>query len=181
MKLENKGVFFILISAFFYGVMAVFIRILSKEIPVFSQVFLRYIVASITAFIFAKTTKTILKMKTENDYLIMFFIGIFGYCLSTVFFTLAIIKTTLASTIFIFSTYVVITPLLAFILLKEKLSKLVITAIILSVTGTYLLFNPSGLNSAAGGFFALFAAFLNSLYFIGSRKLSRIISMSASP
>ncbi|MBI3380018.1 DMT family transporter [Candidatus Gottesmanbacteria bacterium] len=171
MQTINKGFAYIIFAGFFYAVMAVFVRLLAKEIPVFSQVFLRYIVASTVAFSFAKVTKTDLKMKNARDYFVMLFIAVVGYSLSTLFFTFAVLHTTIANTIFIFSTYVIITPILGFIFLHEKISRFIILALILSFIGLYLLLNPANLNSSLGGIFALIGAILNASYFIGSRKL----------
>lgn len=170
MKL-NKGLFYIILAGFFYAIMGVFIRMLAHEIPVFSQIFLRYIVAATIAFTFVKITGTSLLMKNKKDYIIMFLIAIMGYSLSTVFFTYAILTTTIASTIFIFSTYVIITPVLGFIFLQEKISKYKMSAVILSLFGLYLLLNPTKISSSLGGIFAFIGAILNASYFIGSRKL----------
>lgn len=167
----NKGIVYLIFAAIFYAVMGILVRILSADIPLFSQIFLRYIVASIIALTFAKSTKTLLDMNKKSDYLIMFLTGIFGYSLSTLFFTLAVLNTTLSNTIFIFSTYVVFTPLLAYFLLQEKLSKGIILAVILTMTGVYFLFDPGGLTHLKGNIFALAGAILNSIYLVGGRKL----------
>lgn len=171
MQSRNWGFFYIFLSGLCYGVMVIFVRFLAKEIPPFSQVFLRYMVAATAAFSFAKVTSTNLRFKYRNEYVVMILIGIFGYGLTNAFYTLGIIYTTVASAEFIFSTFVILVPVLAFILLPEKPSKIVVISITLSIIGTYLLFNPSSLNSIKGGFYAAIAALGNAIYIIGSRKL----------
>lgn len=151
--------------------MGVFIRILGKEIPTFSQVFLRYIVAATIAFAFIRNTKTSLKMKNVRDFLLMLFIAFFGYSLSTIFFTYAILTTEIANVIFIFSTYIIFTPILGYMFLREKISKFTLVAIILSLFGLYILLNPTNITNSLGGICALTGAILNASYFIGSRKL----------
>lgn len=171
MKKLDKGTFYIILSGLCYGIMVIFVRFLAKSIPPYSQVFLRYLVAAAVAFAFAKITHTNLKFKKPRDYLVMLFMGIFGYGLTNAFYTLGIINTTIASAEFIFSTYVVIVPITALFILKEKLSPKIILSALLSLFGTHLLFNPAGLTSMTGGIYAGLAALLNALYIIGSRFL----------
>ncbi len=171
MKKENKGILYLILASICYTMMSVLIRLLAKEIPIFSQIFLRYIVAATAVFSFAKITKTNLRLKNTKDYLIMFFIAIFGYAFSTIFFTLAILNTTISNAVFIFSIYVVFTPILGFLFLRERISKFVILAIIFSFAGLYLLFNPTNINHSLGGVFALISALFQASYLIGGRKL----------
>lgn len=167
----NKGIAYLILASICYTMMSVLIRLLAKEIPIFSQIFLRYIVAATAVFTFAKITKTNLRLKNIKDYLIMFFIAIFGYAFSTIFFTLAILNTTISNAVFIFSVYAVLTPILGFLFLHEKISKFAVLAIIFAITGLYLLFNPTNLNNSFGGIFALISAIFQALYLIGGRKL----------
>jgi len=171
MKIENKGIVYLVLASICYAVMSVLIRLLAKEIPAFSQIFLRYIVAATTIFVFAKISKTNLRLKNTKDYLIMFFIAVFGYAFSTIFFTLAILNTTIANTIFIFSTNVVLTPILGFIFLQERFSKFKLISILLSVIGLYFLFKPTNLINPMGGIFAFISAIFHASYLIGGRKL----------
>lgn len=173
MKQLNKGVIYLLLSGICYAFMSVLIRLLATEIPIFSQIFLRYIVATTAAFSFAKFTKTELKMRNIGDYVIMLVIAVLGYAFSSIFFTLAILNTTIASATFIFSIYVVITPILGFFLLREKISKFTLFAVCLSILGLYLLLNPSNLTTPLGGIFALVSAVFQAIYLVGSRKLRK--------
>lgn len=167
----DKGIIYLILASICYTLMSILIRLLDKEIPIFSQIFLRYIVAATAVFTFAKITKTNLRLKNTKDYLIMFFIAIFGYAFSTIFFTLAILTTTISNAVFIFSIYVVITPILGFLFLHERISKFAVFAIVFAFTGLYFLFNPTNINNSLGGLFALVSAIFQASYLIGGRKL----------
>jgi len=151
--------------------MGVLIRTLNTQIPPFSQMFLRYIGSSAISLIFVFLNKNSLKPKNLSDFFLLLFIGIFGYSLSTIFFTFSVLNTNLSTVLFIFSTYVVITPLLTYIFLKETMNKNIWPAIVLSLLGTYLLFKPDFSTINFGTILALLASISASIYYTGSRKL----------
>ncbi|KKR33301.1 MAG: hypothetical protein UT63_C0019G0023 [Candidatus Gottesmanbacteria bacterium GW2011_GWC2_39_8] len=171
--MKNKGIIYLVFAGVCYGIMGLLIRLLNNQIPPFAQVFLRYVVAFSLACLFAIQHKTNLKMNSVKDYIVMFSIGILGYGLTNALFTLSVINTTLANAEFLFSTFIIMTPLLGIFLLKERPGKFLWSAVILATFGTYLLFKPSGTNGIQGEIFALIAAVFTSLYYIGSRNLKK--------
>jgi drug/metabolite transporter (DMT)-like permease len=176
MKPDTRGILYLLTAGLCYSIMVIFVRVLAKEIPPFSQVFLRYLIAlSVSIFVF-RSKKIDWKLKSKKEYFILFIMGFFGYGLTNLLFTLGVINTSLANAEFIFSTSVVITPLLGFLLIREKLSVNTIVSILSVSLGSFLLFNPGINGNFIGGLFSIGAALCNSIYMIGSRKLKNYSS-----
>ncbi|MBI2611128.1 DMT family transporter, partial [Candidatus Gottesmanbacteria bacterium] len=168
----THGIFYLILASLCYAVMSIFIRIVNTEIPPFSQMFLRYFVTVTLAFIFVKLQKQTIKSKTSNGLILMILVAFFGYTLSTVFFTFSILATTIATTLFLFSTNVIIAPILAFIILKERMPRNLLIAIGLSLIGALLLFQPDFQSkSVIGPLFALLASFATAVYYVGRRAL----------
>ena len=158
-----------------YSIMPVLIRFLGGGgIPPMSQVFLRYIVAFLSAFIhlffFSKV-----KLKIEKkDLPLLGFATIFTYALTNLFFTYGILYTEVSNALFLFYTYAIMTPIIGYFLIKEKLNKYNVTALILSLIALYLLFRPNSLPTwKIGGVFALLAALGQSLYVVIRRALTK--------
>jgi len=174
MNNKTKGVLFLIISAFLYGTMPVLMRLLNAGgITPISQVFLRYIVAFITALIYffiIKKQKIIIDKKT---FPILVFVTVFGYSLMSLFLTYAILYTQIGNALFLFYSYAIITPILGFFILKEKLKKYHFFALILSALSLFLLFQPNSIPTwKIGGFFAIGAALCQSIYVVFRKKLS---------
>jgi drug/metabolite transporter (DMT)-like permease len=174
MKTKNiKGIVFLLLSALLYSSMPVMIRLLGGSgMPPMSQVFLRYIFAFIAAVVyFTGFQKTKFKVD-KKDWGLFAVATIFCYALTNLFFTYGILNTLVSNALFLFYTYAIITPILGFFLIKEKLNKFNIVALILSFAALLLLFQPNALPTwKIGGIFALLAALGQSLYVIIRRKL----------
>ncbi len=167
------GIYYLLLSAFLYSLMPVMIRLLGGGgIPPMSQVFLRYIFAFLSAATyFFVVTKSKFHIN-KKDLPLFAFTTIFCYALTNLFFTYAILYTQVGNALFLFYSYGILTPLLGFIILKEKINKYQGAALVLSLIALYLLFQPNSIPTwKIGGFFALMAALGQSVFVIARRKL----------
>jgi drug/metabolite transporter (DMT)-like permease len=173
-KINRVGIFYLLTSTFLYSIMPVLIRFLgANKIPPMSQVFLRYIFAFISAatyfFIISKSKLQIKK----KDIPMVILVSVFGYALSNLFFTYGTLFTQVSNALFIFYSYGIITPILAYFFLKEKLNKYNAVSLALTLISLLLLFQPNSVATwKLGAIFAVLAALGQSFYFIGRRKLA---------
>lgn len=166
------GIFFLLLSAFLYGIMPIMIRLLKiGGLPPMAQVFSRYIFAFISALIYFIVTKSKFKIE-KKDILLLLLTTIFGYALTNLFFTYGIIYTTVGNALFLFYIYGIITPIFSFFLLKERFNKFNLISLVLSLIALFFLFQPNSISTwKLGGFFAILSALCQSLYLISRRKL----------
>jgi drug/metabolite transporter (DMT)-like permease len=166
------GIFFLLLSAFLYGIMPIMIRLLKVGgLPPMAQVFSRYIFAFISALIYFIVTKSKFKIE-KKDILLLLLTTIFGYALTNLFFTYGIIYTTVGNALFLFYIYGIITPIFSFFLLKERFNKFNLISLVLSLIALFFLFQPNSISTwKLGGFFAILSALCQSLYLISRRKL----------
>ena len=174
---KAKGIWFLLVAGFLYSWMGILVRFLTAEnVPQISQVFLRYIIAFLGAFTYFKVTKSKFKFYKKGLGLLIA-VSVFGYGLTNLFFNLAMANTQISTGLFIFSLFAIITPILSFVLLKEKANKYNFIGLFISFIALVLLFKPNSMTTwKIGGFFASLAAIGQSLYLIGRKKLSKYSS-----
>ncbi|MFA6005567.1 MAG: DMT family transporter [Patescibacteria group bacterium] len=171
----QKGIFFLVLSAFLYSVMPVLIRLLGNGgITPMSQVFLRYIFAFLAAafyfFLIAKAKLTVQK----KDVPLLLVTTVFGYALTNLVFTYGILFTQVSNALFLFYTYAIMAPILGFVFLKDKINKANIVALIISFAALLLLFSPNSIPTwKLGGMFAILAALGQAAYLILRRKLGK--------
>jgi drug/metabolite transporter (DMT)-like permease len=154
--------------------MPVLVRFLQREqLPPNSQVFLRYIFAFLFALIYYfLVTKTKLKVY-KKSIVFLLIISIVGYTVTNLFFTYAVLNGQVATTLFLFYCYSIITPVLGFFVLKEKMNKYVIIALGIILAALLLLFQPISLSSLkVGALFAIISSFGQSIYLVGRKKLT---------
>ncbi|OGD54121.1 hypothetical protein A3J78_02490 [Candidatus Beckwithbacteria bacterium RBG_13_35_6] len=170
----NLGILALLGAAASWGTMGVLVRFLNREITLFSQILFRFIAAFLLSSIPFLLKKRKFKLASKKDYFVILIIGVFGYALSTVFYTLAMLNTTISAGTFIFSMYILTTPILAFLLLKERVNPRLGKALIIALIGAVFIFNPTGLLiNFKGNFYALIGSLLFAVYLIGSRYLNQ--------
>ncbi len=172
MKKIDKGIIYMVLSTLSYSIMPVLIRTLDKgNVPPASQVFLRYIPAFIFAVIYFIAKKGKFNFK-EGNVLLLIVLGIFGYALTNLFFTYGILYTATGNALFIFYSFGIIAPIMAYLWLKDKFNKFNILSLVLTLIALFLLFRPNSFNTwQLGGMFALLAALAQSFYMVGRRKL----------
>lgn len=170
----NKGYLYLLLAALSYASMGALVRVLSTDLGPFSQLFLRLIFSAFLTFLLVFFTKSGFQLKRRIDYLLIIPMGIVGYGLELSFYTLSFYHTTIANALFIFSAYPLITAFLAFIFLKEHLTKRSVIALLVLFLSLLLLFNPNNItHGLLGNIYALLNAICFGIYVIFSRILSK--------
>jgi len=170
---ELKGALFLVLSAFLYSIMPVAIRFLgSQKLTPISQVFLRYIFAFVAAAVYFFVIKKIKFSVKSKDIFLILIATVVGYALTNLFFTYGIMYTQVGNALFLFYSYTIIAPILAYFFLKEKMNRYNIGALVIGILALGLLFQPNSIPTwKLGGFFAILSALGQSLYLIWRKKL----------
>ncbi|MBI5620024.1 DMT family transporter [Candidatus Gottesmanbacteria bacterium] len=171
--MKNRGIFLILLSALLYSIMPVLIRTLGGGgLPPVSQVFLRYIVAFLTAaFYFFRTSKNKIHIQ-KKDVALLLITTIFGYALSNLFYTYGMLNTYVSNALFLSFTFAIIAPILAHIFLKDKINVFNVAALATATVALVLLFQPNAIPTwKIGGAFAILSALGQAIYLVIRKKL----------
>jgi drug/metabolite transporter (DMT)-like permease len=170
----KKGYLYLLLAAFSYASMGALIKVLSVDFGPFWQTFLRLVVSALITATIVRLSKKPFTLKHRADYWLMLFMGVIGYGVQIMLFTLSIYHNTIGNSLFVFSSYPILAALLAFVFLKEKLLRRVVVAMIILACSLFLLFNPDHFGvHLLGNIYALLAGFTFATYIICSRVLSR--------
>ena len=137
---RNKGIFFIIFSAFGFAMMSAFIK-LSGDLPTFQKTFFRNLVSCIVAFIFIIKNKEIFFGKKENQKLLILrsIFGTIGIVLN--FYSIDKLVLSDANMLNKLSPFFVI--IFSALFLSEKIKSKQIIAIIIAFLGTLFIIKPS--------------------------------------
>lgn len=177
MAKSTRGLIYLLAAALTYSFLPVFIRFLNAEkVAPQEQMLLRYLFAFLAAgayFLFSRS-----KFSFEKKSLVLLLLAaFFGYSLTNLFYTYGIIYTQVSTGLFIFYSFAILTPVLAFIFLKEKANRFNFISLGLGLISLLLLFQPNALATwKLGGLFALLSAVAQSFYLIARKKLNQYSS-----
>jgi len=153
--------------------MPVLMRVLdSGNLPPAVQVFSRYVFAFFAALIYFSVIRREKFAITKKDIPLILITTVFGYSLMSLFLTYAVLMTHIGNALFLFNSYIIITSILAYIFLKEKINTYNLISIIIIIFSLLLLFQPNSLPTwKLGGAFAILAALSQSVYLIVRKKL----------
>ncbi|PIE98949.1 MAG: EamA family transporter [Treponema sp.] len=159
---RQKGIIFLMLSSFFFAVMALFVK-LAGDLPVMQKAFFRNSVAAVVATILLLRTKSGFKFDKKN--LPFFFLrAIFGTT-AIIANYYAIQNLTLADATILIKLAPFFTIIFSFIFLKEKIRPYQIIAILIAFAASVLIIKPgfstsdtkhvlTALAGAAGGMLA---------------------------
>ncbi len=171
-----NGYTYLLLASLSYASMSVVVRSLSTDFGPFTQTFLRLIVSGLLTLLLVILTKKHFLLKHKKDYYLMLITGVAGYGFQIIFFTLAVYHTTIGNTLFINSAYPIITAILAYFFLKEKLTRHIILSLGLLIIAVFLFFNPQDLSSSkyfTGNMYAVLTAISVALYIVCIRIMTK--------
>ena len=158
MNQKTKGILLMMLSALAFSSMQIIIATTADTIPLFEQLFFRNLVATIVTYFSIKKLKlNILGEKKNRKVLVAR--SIFGYLgMITVFYSTANAAQGDVAIINKMSPFIV--TILAFLFLKENITKYQIIGLLVAFTGAFFVSNPS-FNSDV---FPLFIAFLSAVF-----------------
>lgn len=165
---------FAVLSMLFWGLSFVWFKIVVKYYDPITIIFLRLIISGALMILFMLLTQSwqTIKRKDLKYFLLLSFSQPFCYFLGESF-GLTLVSSTVASVII--ATIPLFSPIAAYFIVKEKVTKYIIAGIIVSFTGILLmLFNPDlSLNASPKGVLLLFVAvFAAVAYSVIIRKIS---------
>ena len=170
---ELKGALYLLASAFLYSIMPVAIRFLgSQKLTPISQVFWRYMFAFLTACIYFFVIKKTRISVEKKDIPLLLATTVIGYALTNLLFTYGVTYTQVGNALFLFYSYTLLAPILACFMLREKMNRFNIIALLVGLVSLILLFQPNSVPTwKLGGFLAILSAIGQALYLIWRKKL----------
>ena len=175
---SNKGKLFLSAAFIFAGSSVVTARYVSGDLQPFTITFISLVIAALTALLaFGKVLFKTVKRLSRRHWIMLVLQAAFGIFLFRVFLTFGLRYTTAAEAGIITGTTPAITAIFTRLILKEKLNRNSLIAILFTLAGVLILqgfpFNLSAFNTShlLGNVLALGAASCESLFTTISRKL----------
>ncbi|MBB6218934.1 drug/metabolite transporter (DMT)-like permease [Anaerosolibacter carboniphilus] len=157
MRIRSKGIFFILLSSFFFSIMAIAVKSI-PEIPVAEKIFFRNILGVLISALVLYKNKECFSGNNRKLLLTRSIFGVLG--VATYYYTIGHLPLSDAVILNKLSPFFVI--LLAYIFLDERIKKLQIPAFIIAILGTIFIVKPqfdyTFIPSMIGILSAIFAA-----------------------
>ena len=179
METKQKYIAMIVLQSILYGAMDIISKLVYHSMPVYSFLFLRYVLAAaIMLLIWHKTILRELKAANAKEYILP------GLCMSCafIFSNLALQRTTATNVSFLRSLSAVLVPVLLLVFFHQKYRRKDVVIQMLMIVGLYLLCMKGGFHGIGPGeLLALIAALLvaGSLVF-GKSALRSISAVSLS-
>lgn len=165
---EYKADFLLLTVALAWGVTFLMVQDAIKDVPVYSFLFFRFLIASTLMFIISYKSLRYIN-KTNMFYGISLGFVLFGGFATQTFG----LNHTLSSIVaFVTGFNVIIVPFLSYIIFKDIVRKNVLIASIIALSGLYLLTMSGSLRFGQGEFLSLICAFMFALHIVLTGKLS---------
>ena len=168
----NKGLITIIVSSFLYGLQGVFIRLIGVSFGIFYPFVIRGIIISSILFIFLYFSKTFKKI-TSRDYKWFILMSLSGI-ISFIAVFIAYNNLTIGTVLFVYYAGFALNGFLfGYLFFKEKINTVKVIALILSLTGIFLVFSsPILQKELLFLLLALVSGITSSFWFIISKKIS---------
>ena len=164
-----KGTWAMLVGITLLSVDSLLIRLIhSSEWTLLFWRGLFSVVLILSVLLTLQTKSTIAAIRKPDKLL---FLGSFAFSMSTICFVLSIEMTQVASTLIIINVSPLISALLAYVFLKERVDRRTLFAIVAATAGIMFVFSDTALPDASlGNLMALITAFMLASYFVILRK-----------
>ena len=165
---ELKADFLLLSVAIAWGVTFLMVQDAVKNVPVYSFLFYRFLIATVLMFLIC--LPRLKKINKKNI--------IYGFILGLALFsgfatqTFALTHTQSSIVAFITGFNVIFVPFLSYLLFKDVVRKNVLIASIVAIVGLYFLTMSGSLGFKTGEFLSLVCAFMFALHIVITGKLS---------
>lgn len=157
---EMKGISYLLLSQVCFVLIGVFTKYIGNSLDSLTIVFFRVFIASLFLIVFAVFTRSIKDLSiTRRDFASFAIIG-FLICMNFIFFIAAFSYTSLIEVALLSSITPVFVCLMASHFLKETITPNTISALVLTLTGLYIMnFNRFESTHLLGNIFIIISAF----------------------
>lgn len=139
MNSKTKGVIYAILSAVAFGAMPIFAKLAYNNGSNSTTVLaVRFLLASLTLFIYFKIKRQNFKINKKQLY-ILCALGVFGYTITseTLFMSYSYLSVGLATTVHFI--YPAVVCLIGYLFFKERIGKMKLIALILSIIGVFIL------------------------------------------
>lgn len=177
----KKGIVCIAVTTVAFSTMEIAGKMIAGSIHPMQMLFIRFLIGGLCLLPFAVRELRVRKVRLGiKDFLFFAALGTLGVVVSMSFFQNAILHTKAAIVAVIFSINPLFTAPLAQLILKEEMTKTKWAALVLSIVGVLLIFNPLGENPDLFGMaLALLAALSFSLYtVVGKTRVGKYGSLA---
>jgi drug/metabolite transporter (DMT)-like permease len=170
--LKVIAIILLILTTLLWGTSFIITKSLTKEIPIFFYLGLRFFIA-IVGFI-----PYFIKIKEMNKKIILwgFLTGLI-YFIAIVFQTIGIQTTTAGKTAFITGLSTIMVPFIGWFGFKKSLNKRIWLAVVISVIGMAFLLLEGESNLLIGDFLVLICAFLYAIYIILNDKYVHLVDV----
>lgn len=175
----KKIIFYLLVASLLISSLEITLKIAGNTFHPVQLTFLRFIIGGL-ALLFP----SLISMRKKNikpalkDWMLLALNGFVVVTISMILFQLAVDHAKASTVAVIFSCNPVFTLLFSYLFLKEKLSRLTLISVLLSIAGLLVIVNPVNLNEPLGMTFALLSAVAFSIYSMISRLVSARTGLS---
>lgn len=167
----KKGYLYIILSALLFSTMEIALKLVANQFNPIQITFLRFFIGSIVLLPLAIKNLNVRNISLhKSDFVFFSITGLTCVVISMVLYQLSILYCKASLVAILFSCNPVFVILLAYFVLKEKLYKQTVIAMLISLTGMVAIMNPFKMNlSIIGLAFVLLSAVTFALYSIISK------------
>lgn len=170
----KKGYIYIVLSALLFSVMEIALKEVGNTFNPIQLTFLRFLIGSIILMPLAiKNLKSHRRRLKARDMLFFMLTGFICVVVSMTFFQLAVIYSKASTVAILFSCNPIFVIPLAFLILKEHITKRTILSLVLSMVGIIFIIDPLNMPNKFGILFSLLAAATFAVYGVVGRKGSQ--------
>jgi len=150
-----RGTFYLILTGFFLGTTAIWVKLIGANVSPFLLTIFRALLSCALIpllILFMKDMKTLETLEIKRRYLLHFLAaGFFGVTIGFGFYVKSLYYIPVANAVILVHVYPLVTALLAWIFLKERITRWEITALILVLLGIWSIYG-SELNLEANTF-----------------------------
>lgn len=177
--MSKKVIIYVFLTALLFATMEVALKVAGSEMDSLQLTFLRFIIGGLFLAPFAWKEKRQLGGTLDlGDYLWMLLLGILCIPLSMLSFQIGITLSNASTAAVLMSVNPLFTIIFAAIILKEKITKRKVLALLVGLVGIFFMIRPWDIqegNTFAGAFFMIMATLFFGLYTVtGKIRLQRI-------
>lgn len=174
-----KGTFYLILTGFFLGTIGIWVKLIGSNVSPFLLTIFRALLAGLMIFVFillAKELKTFETLEIKKKNLLLFLIaGFFGVAIGFGFFIKSFSYVPVANAVLLVYIYPLVTALLSWIFLKERITKSEVIALALVLLGVWSIYG-SEMNLGAntlGNMLALLSGCGYAVFFVFIRHFEK--------
>lgn len=170
-KSSRQGVFYIIIATAGFSLIPVLAQMgLATDMTAATLLFYRFFIAAVIFLIYCLITRKSILLKDSREYIFVIIAGVIYSAQCILFFSsFRYISSSIGE--IVYHCYPIFILILAYIFLKEPITKTKVAGVILSITGIVIvLYGPWNLLETIGIVYVVFTALISSVYMVFTKK-----------